>query len=146
MEPTLSSETSAFILRKPGKLPKEYRLRDVKSTFGRTSHSWRDIRTSLVAVGLLFMPVQEFYVIEFRWFCKLQTNKNILIVGRVVFCFTGNLPYTFQRSVSIQNSFATRSRRPLGGERDFRFALPIRSDGLVKRSNSRSVLDDTSIY
>ena len=27
------------------------RKRDVKSTFGRTSHSWRDIRTSQVAVG-----------------------------------------------------------------------------------------------
>jgi hypothetical protein len=58
--------------------------------------------------------------------------------------------YTFQRSISIQSFFATRSRRPRGGERGFRSALPIRSDGLGKRSksqrNARSMLDDTSIY
>ena len=65
------------------------RKHDVKSTFGRTGHSWRDIRISLVAVGFLFMPVQELYVIEFRWFYKLQTNKYILVVGHVL-CFTGN--------------------------------------------------------
>jgi len=68
------------------------RKRDVKSTFGRTSHSWRDIRTSLIAIGLPFMPMQEFHVIEFRWFYELQTNKNILIVCHVVLCFIGNLP------------------------------------------------------
>ena len=63
----------------------------MKSTFGRTSQSWRDIRTSLVAKGLLFIQVQEFYVMEFWWFYKLQTNENILIVCHVL-CFTGSLP------------------------------------------------------
>ena len=51
---------------------------DVERTFGRTSLSWRDIRTSLVAIGFPFMPVQEFYVTEFRWFYELQTNKHIV--------------------------------------------------------------------
>jgi hypothetical protein len=138
------------------------RKRDVKITFERTSNSWRDIRASLVAVGLLFMPVQEFYVIEFRWFYKLQTNnKNwslatlfsvlpAVYLNKVLYFSGGLFPYMFQGSVSIQSFFATRSRRPLNGERDFGSALSIRSDSLGKRSksqrNARSVLDDTSIY
>ena len=40
----------------------------------------------------LFVPVQEFYVTEFRCFHQLQTNKTIFIVRQFVLRFNGNLP------------------------------------------------------
>jgi hypothetical protein len=46
MEPTLSSETSAFILRTPGKFPKEYRLHSEHGESLKTTSSDETVRAS----------------------------------------------------------------------------------------------------
>ena len=50
MEPTLSSETSAFILRTPGKFPKEHRLH---SEHGESLKTTTYIKTRLIGQNFL---------------------------------------------------------------------------------------------
>ena len=107
MEPTLSSETSAFILRTPGKFPKEHRLHS------EHGESLKNYHTHILFMGrsmdgIFLLGIGQIWVLRnipvcrrIHWSpCAIQVSL-VLLIRRVTF---GTMDYVGWFSMSLSLS------------------------------------------
>ena len=73
MEPTLSSETSAFILRTPGKFPKEHRLH---SEHGESLKTTMRLRVYMFYIVYLYSIVQVLVLMAFNNYSVIYATQQ----------------------------------------------------------------------